>query len=73
MTRALEALESAYATRGALPTPTGVADTLYDTLQRLEPRIETQRSLRAEALKLAMDVGLTRWLMFTQRGGSLPG
>ncbi len=51
--------------------PAPGAEGLYDTLQALSPRNEAQRSLRAEALAIAIDLGRARWLLF-ERGGSIP-
>ena len=48
------------------PSSVGV-DVLYDKIQELSPKDEAQRSIRAEALGLAMAVGQTRWLMYEQR------
>ncbi len=31
-----------------------------------------QRSLQAQALKTSIDIGQTRWLLFAQRGSSIP-
>ena len=44
----------------------------YDEIQALSPQTDAQRSLRAEALRMALDIGLMRWLMFAQRGSSIP-
>src|SRR5262249_21149531 len=45
---------------------------LYDTIQALAPQHEAQRALRAEALRLTLNLGQTRWLMFEQEGTSIP-
>jgi hypothetical protein len=48
------------------PSSVGV-DVLYDKIQELAPKDDEQRSIRAEALSLAMAVGQMRWLMYEQR------
>jgi hypothetical protein len=55
--------------------PPGAAfDTLVDRIQALEPKTEAQRTLRDEALHMALAGGQTRWLMYEQSaaGASLP-
>ena len=46
-------------------------ETLYDKLLALAPQNDAQRSLQANALSTAMDVGQTRWLMFQQADSSI--
>ena len=53
------------------PTVAG-ADAFYDKIQELSPQNEAQRSLQAQALKLSVDIGQMRWLLFEQRGRSIP-
>jgi len=48
------------------------AEAFYDKIQELSPQNEVQRSLQAQALKLSVDIGQTRWLLFEQRGRSIP-
>ena len=48
------------------------AEVLYETLHALSPQSEAQRSLRAEAVKIATDLGRTRSLLFAQAGSSIP-
>jgi|SRR5262249_39550186 len=47
-------------------------EALYDTLQALSPRDESQRAIQAQALRIATDLGGTRWLLAAQRSGSIP-
>jgi hypothetical protein len=54
------------------PTPTDRSERLYDVMQALVPNSDGQRTLRAEALRLSVDIGLMRWLMYAQRGSSIP-
>jgi len=58
--------------QAAPPTPTEKSEGIYDVVLKLVPQTEIQRSLRAEALRLGVDIGLLRWLMFAQRGSSIP-
>jgi hypothetical protein len=47
------------------PPPAG-GDVLYDKLLALSPSDDIQRSLKAQALTIAMAIGQTRWLMYEQ-------
>ena len=49
------------------PTAAG-GEILYDKIQELSPKNDTQRSLQAQALNMAIDLGKMRWLMFEQGG-----
>ena len=49
------------------------ADTLYDRIQALLPASEGQRTLRAEAIKIAADLARTRALLHAQASTSIPG
>ena len=68
----LERLAEARRAQPARFAPTMGADHLYDMLGTLEPRTDAQRALRADAVGIARDIALTRWLLFAQRGGSIP-
>jgi hypothetical protein len=50
----------------------GVNEGLYDTIQALAPKNEAQRSLQAAALKTSVDIGQARWLLFAEKGSSIP-
>jgi hypothetical protein len=54
------------------PNPTEKSEGIYNVVMTLAPQTEVQRALRAEALRLGMDIALMRWLMFAQRGSSIP-
>ena len=47
-------------------------EVLYETIQGLAPASDAQRTLQAQALKIALDLGQTRWLLFEQSGSSIP-
>ena len=47
------------------PTAAG-GEILYEKMQGLSPKNDTQRSLQGQALSMAMDLGKTRWLMYEQ-------
>src|SRR5262245_9908843 len=53
------------------PAATG-AEGVVEKIQALSPQSEAQRSLRAEALKIAADIARTRSLLFAQAGSSIP-
>jgi hypothetical protein len=42
-------------------------ETLYDAIQDLSPSNESQRSIKAQASQLVMELGQTRWLMEAQK------
>jgi hypothetical protein len=46
-------------------------EALFDVLQNLAPQNDAQRSLKAQALALAADLGQMRWLLFEQAGSSI--
>lgn len=52
------------------PTAAGV-EVLYDKILELAPQNDVQRSIQAQAAKVAIDLGQTRWLLFEQRGSSI--
>ena len=47
-------------------SPSAGSEILYDKMQRLSPKNDTQRALQGQASSIAMDLGKTRWLMFEQ-------
>jgi hypothetical protein len=49
----------------SVPTAAG-GEILYEKIQGLSPKNDTQRSLQGQALSMAMDLGKTRWLMYEQ-------
>jgi hypothetical protein len=56
----------------AQPTTTeGRYEGLFEKLQGLSPKTEAQRSLQAQALKVATDIAQSRWTLFAQRGRSI--
>jgi hypothetical protein len=48
------------------------AKTVYDKIEELSPQSDAQRSLRSQALTMALDVGRTRVLLFEHLGTSIP-
>jgi hypothetical protein len=52
--------------------PSAGSENLYDKIQKLSPQNDAQRSLQAQALRITADLGHMRWLLFEQRGGSIP-
>lgn len=48
------------------------AEGLYDEIQALAPQTDAQRSLQGQALKTAVDLAQTRWLLFEQNNRSIP-
>ena len=53
------------------PSPPAGGEVVYDKIQGLSPKNDTQGSLRGQALSIAMDLGRTRWLMYAQRTTSV--
>jgi hypothetical protein len=56
---------------GTTSEPPIRAEALYDSVQGLSPRDDTQRSIQAQALSLVVGLGRTRWLMYEQRVSSV--
>lgn len=52
--------------------PEGIGGELLDAIQELSPKNDAQRSLQAQALSTAFNLGQTRWLLFEQSGSSIP-
>src|SRR6516225_6879744 len=50
----------------------GKYEGLYDKIQELAPKNDAQRAFQAQALKTAMDIGQSRWLLFSEKGSSIP-
>jgi hypothetical protein len=48
------------------------AEALYGKIEELSPQSEAQRSLRSQALTIAVDLGHTRLLLFERLGSSIP-
>jgi len=62
-------LDQMWSKDGASSAPTAApsgGEILYEKIQALSPKNDTQRSLQGQALSIAMDLGKTRWLMFAQ-------
>jgi hypothetical protein len=57
---------------GGKSSTEGRYEGIYDKLQALSPKNDSQRALQAQALKTAADLGQTRWLLFAQKGSSIP-
>jgi len=51
--------------------PTVSNEIIYDKIQELSPKNDQQKALQAEATNMIVDLGKTRWLMFTQRSASV--
>jgi hypothetical protein len=45
---------------------------LYEQIQGLSPKDDAHRALQTQALKTGMDIAQTRWLLFAQKGSSIP-
>lgn len=52
------------------PSATG-GEAILDSLEELTPRTDAQKSLKGEAIALAVDLGQIRWLMYEQSGSGL--
>jgi hypothetical protein len=53
------------------PRTSGGGEALFERIQALSPATDAQRTLQAQALSLAIDLGKTRWLMYEQAGSSV--
>jgi hypothetical protein len=45
---------------------------VYEKIEELTPKNDAQRALQAQAMKTATDIGQARWVLFAQKGGSIP-
>jgi hypothetical protein len=50
----------------------GKHEDLFEQIVSLSARTDAQRALLAQAQKTAIDIGQTRWLLYTQKGSSIP-
>jgi hypothetical protein len=50
----------------------GRYEALYGKIEELAPKTDAQRALQAQALKTATDIGQARWVLFAQKGSSIP-
>jgi hypothetical protein len=64
-------IEQFWPTDGSHDQPSVANEALYDKLQDLTPKNEAQRQLQAQAVKIAMDLGQTRWLLFAQQSSAI--
>ena len=66
-------LEMLWPQNGQAPQlePAGGAEVLYDAIDTLSPKNEAQRAIQSQALRLTIDIGKTRWLLFDQSGNSI--
>jgi hypothetical protein len=68
---AVDRLGSSYNFQLPILAPTtATSRSIYSYIQQLSPRDEAQRILQGQALKAAVDLSHTRWLLFEQRAGS---
>jgi hypothetical protein len=45
---------------------------LYEKIEELSPKDPKQQALQVQALKTAADIGQARWILFAQKGSSIP-
>lgn len=50
----------------------GKYEAIYEKIQELSPKNDLQRAAQSQALKTATDAAQTRWLLFSQKGSSIP-
>ena len=50
----------------------GKYEGLYEKIQELKPEDEAQRAFQAQAMKTMGDIAQARWLLFSQKGSSIP-
>ena len=44
----------------------------FEKIQELVPKTDSQRTFQAQAMKTALDMAQSRWLLFAQKGSSIP-
>jgi hypothetical protein len=67
-------LDQMWSKDGSSSSPTAApsgGEILYEKIQGLSPKNDTQRSLQGHALSIAVDIGKTRWLMYAQQATSV--
>jgi len=70
--RSLDQLWPQERSRTSVAQPTAAGwDALYQKIQALSPKNDTQRSLQAQATSVMMGLAETRWLMYAQAGNSI--
>jgi hypothetical protein len=52
--------------------PTAESETIAERLLALSPQTDAQRAVHSAAVKTALDVGQTRWLLFAQKSSAIP-
>ena len=57
---------------GSNVEPTAASESLYERIQELTPKNESQRALQAAAIKTGMDIAQARWLLSAQKSSSIP-
>ena len=57
---------------GAKSPAQGPKEALFEKVQALAPRSDSQRAIQAQAMKTGIDIAQTRLLMFAQKGSSIP-
>jgi hypothetical protein len=50
----------------------GKYEEIAEKIQKLTPKNDAQRALQAQAIKTFSDIAQTRWVLFTQKGSSIP-
>src|SRR6516165_483314 len=57
---------------GSNVEPTAASERLYERIQELTPKNESQRALQAAAIKTGMEIAQARWLLSAQKSSSIP-
>ena len=70
--RLLEQLSANKRTGTSALDPSAGSDSIFEAIQHLSPRDESQRALRSQALAIVTDLGRTRWLMYEQTVSQMP-
>ena len=58
------------ASSSPMAAPSG-GEILYEKIQGLSPKNDTQRSIQSQVMSIAVDIGKTRWLMYAQQATSV--
>ncbi len=56
----------------AMTRTEGKYEGLFEKIQELEPKNESQRAFQAQAMRIATDSAQMRWLLFAQKNSSIP-
>jgi hypothetical protein len=67
-----QVLQQAWSNEHAKTLAMANGENVYEKIEDLTPKDDTQRALKSQAISIAVGLGSTRWLMFAQSASSIP-